>query len=587
MSVRRILVSSLLASSALGLQGCVTESSEGDLTLVEGGASTYSIVVSPSASAPERFAAQELQRYLSELSSVKLPITQQPAAGAIQVGIDAGSSLYESLRDLPEDSFLIQADAGNLYLGGIGLRGTLYAVYYFLEKYLDCGWIKPGDDVVPRKERIVIPGTLRDVQQPRFSHRNLLLYPFIADRNLRNVDWAAKNRLNWIHACLNSSNLWEEFDSRNTLVPEIEKRGLLLNYGGHTFQKWVSPERYFDEHPEFFSLIGNKRDSDQLCISNQNVAEVAARNIIAFLDQNPEVDMVDVWLSDVLEWCECKKCEEMEGEKRPSAFAIGRTQKGPLFSRSNSNIRFINQIADRVAKKHPDVLIQTLAYFMLIDAPTEVEPASNVMVGLAPINRQPSRDQIDRTGYWYPIYDARHEVNRSSLEEIEKWLQVMDPKRFFTYEYYSHYSTALKMIDRHTTGENLEQKLLDPSRRTFHVYSDAIAKDIWYYTQIGMEGIGAEEWDWNEINMYLYPRLTWEPWLSSTSLVEDYCKRAYGKAAGPMTLHWLILQEAREKYPSEKGRCLTLIDQAEKLAQDSEVRRRIQEVREIWSHIGL
>lgn len=558
----------------------------GDLVLVDGGESDYTIAVSASATAPERFAGEELQRYLSKISSVELAISERPGPVSIVVGLGPESPLNESLRDLPEDSFLIQADGRQLHLGGNSPRGTLYSVYYFLEKYLDCGWIRPGVDVVPKKDRIAVDGHLRELRQPHFSYRNLNLYPFIADRNLRNVDWATKNHLNWIHACVNSSNLWEELDSRNTLVPEIEKRGLLLNYGGHTFHKWVSPERYFDQHPEYFSLIDGKRDSRQLCISNQEVTRTAAENINTFLDTNPEVDMVDVWLSDTIQWCQCSDCNEMEGEARPSAFSVGRGFDQSLHSHSNSNMKFINQIAGRVAEKHPSVLVQSLAYFFLIDAPTEVKPAPNVMVGFAPINRQPSRDKIDRTGYWYPIYDPRHEVNRSRLEEIKKWLQIIDPKRFFTYEYYSHYSTALAMINRHSTAENLEQELIDPSRRTFHVYSDAISKDIWYYTQLGMEGIGTEEWDWNEINMYLYPRLAWEPGRSSTSLVEDYCRRAYGQAAGPMSLHWLILQEARERYPIEKERCLALLKQAETMTQDPDVLGRISQVREIWSHVS-
>jgi hypothetical protein len=330
-------------------------------------------------------------------------------------------------------------------------------------------------------------------------------------------------------------------------------------------------------------LIDGKRDSRQLCISNQEVVRVAAENINTFLDTNPEVDMVDVWLSDVIQWCQCRNCDEMEGEKRLSAFSVGSSSQQPLYSRSNSNIKFVNQIAAKVAAEHPSVLIQSLAYFFLIDAPNQVKPAPNVMVGFAPINRLPARGRRERAGYWYPIYDFSHEVNRSRLEEIEKWLHIMDSERFFTYEYYSNYNTALAMIDRHTKAENLEQKLIDQSRKTFYVCSDAISKDIWYYTQIGIKGIGSEEWDWNELNMYLYPRLIWEPGRSSASLVEEYCRRAYGKGAWPMILHWLTLQEAKENYAAQRERCLALIDRAEQLSGNPHVLRRLHVLRELWS----
>jgi hypothetical protein len=248
-------------------------------------------------------------------------------------------------------------------------------------------------------------------------------------------------------------------------------------------------------------------------------------------------------------------------------------------------MKFVNRIAQRVGEENPGVLIQTLAYNMLIDAPTKVKPAANVMVGFAPITRVPSPEKMERAGYWYPLYDPRHEINRVHLEQIEKWLQVLDPRRFFTYEYYSHWTSSLAMIGRDTTADDLEKKLMDPGLKRIHVYSDAMAKDIWYYTQIGMKGIGTEEWDWDEVNMYIYPRLTWEPDLAPTALVADYCTRAYGAAAAPMTRHWLILQEAKENYPFERVRCLALLEEAKKMTRDSSILRRIEELRGIWSRL--
>ena len=52
----------------------------------------------------------------------------------------------------------------------------------------------------------------------------------------------------------------------------------------------------------------------------------------------------------------------------------------------------------------------------------------------------------------------------------------------------------------------------------FHVFTDAMAKEIWYNIQIGMKNISSEEWDWNQVNMYAYPRLLWHPELSANSM---------------------------------------------------------------------
>src|SRR5207249_2558745 len=262
----------------------------------------------------------------------------------------------------------------------------------------------------------------------------LNLYPFIPARNLQNADWAAKNGLNWLHACTNGSKAWEEFDSRATLVPEMNKRALRLNYGGHTFKTWVAPREYFSDHPEYFSLIGGKRDPAQLCVSNPDVVRVAAENMTKFLDQNPEVEMLDIWLNDVTKWCECDACKRMEGAERASIF--GSRGKQVFVTRTNANIKFVNAIAREVAKRHPKILIQTLAYFMLIDAP-EIKPETNVMVGFTPIERCPPQSSAafkqEPAGYWYPLYSPGHSLNRNHLAELEKWLKLMGPERLFTY----------------------------------------------------------------------------------------------------------------------------------------------------------
>lgn len=100
-----------------------------------------------------------------------------------------------------------------------------------------------------------------------------------------------------------------------------------------------------------------------------------------------------------------------------------------------------------------------------------------------------------------------------------------------------------------------------------------------------MEGLGTEDWDWDEVNMYTFPRLLWRPELSSNALIADYCRRSYGKAALPMLRHWLTLQDAREKFRSFKDTALAHLRDAKAIPVSSSERRRIEAVEEIWSHI--
>ena len=49
-----------------------------NLRLVENGKSNYSIVIAPTASQSERHGAEELQKFLEEMSGARLPITAEP-----------------------------------------------------------------------------------------------------------------------------------------------------------------------------------------------------------------------------------------------------------------------------------------------------------------------------------------------------------------------------------------------------------------------------------------------------------------------------------------------------------------------------
>ena len=49
------------------------------------------------------------------------------------------------------DTYLIRIRSGEISLAGKLPRATLFSVYRFLEKYLGCGWVMPGDDFVPRR----------------------------------------------------------------------------------------------------------------------------------------------------------------------------------------------------------------------------------------------------------------------------------------------------------------------------------------------------------------------------------------------------------------------------------------------------
>jgi hypothetical protein len=104
-------------------------------TLAEKGRSNYRIVVPAAAIPSERYAAEELQRYLEKMSGAKLPIVTdvgQAASREILLGDNAHLGKLRANIDfakLGPDGFMLREDGNRLIIAGGKPRGTLNGVY--------------------------------------------------------------------------------------------------------------------------------------------------------------------------------------------------------------------------------------------------------------------------------------------------------------------------------------------------------------------------------------------------------------------------------------------------------------------------
>ena len=563
------------------IYGAASPALAAPLAIASQGRSDYVIVSNPQAPPPERFAAQELQKYIRLISGAELRISEDRSAPkAIWVGGVAGGS--DPLPGKGEDAYLIRIAADKISLTGNSPRATLYSVYRFLEKYLGCGWLTPGDDEVPRENEISLPDTAEDIEVPAFTYRAIALFPYdesqLNDR-LRGIalfpyallkatrdriDWAAKNRLNWVHPCLNEGGpeLWERLRSRQEIVPEIVKRGLGLQYGGHSYFAWVPPAKYFQDHPEYYSTIQDGKPQS-LNIANPEVADVMARNMDAFLNRNPEISIVTVWMNDRPAICTTPECLAMEG---PLHLSISQSPGAypPTISFSNAAVKFANQVARRLARTHPHVLVNHLAYNELIDAPAGLTLEPNLLVAFAPIQRAPFR-LGSAGGYFRPLQDPANRVNREYLTEIRKWLALS--KNFYVWDYFSLWWTL------GTNRPRWQFPMLETMSDDLRLYRH----------DLGMTRVSSEIADWHEENMYVYARLAWNPDSPWRAALEEFCRKSYGRSAQPMLQHWLTLESARENWFQHRQECESYLRRALEVAETPAVRQRIGRIAMLWS----
>lgn len=535
------------------------------LVLGHGGGDTV-IAVGASSEAPERFAAEELRRYAERVTGCHLPVVEGHAEScgfAVGWGALSEREVAVARRELAargEDGYLMRSLGPRIALVGNSPRATLYAVYHFLEKYLGCGWCVPGEDIVPQRSPVRLGAIADALGPPDFGLRQLILHPYgpqwMQVNTLRHVDWLAKNRLNWAHAAPNGPRVWEQSQSRELLVPEVERRGLYLQVGGHAFNLWVPPDRYAAEHPEFYALLedGTRRadgtHGTSLCLSNPGVIETVAANISAWLDANPEVHAVDLWHSDSFAYCHCPNCLPPGAPDEESA----------RLAYTTTYIRFVNEVARRVARRHPDVLINLLAYAMTTACPPGAEScADNVLVGLCLFPRPPQRTLK-------PIETSDLPRDVALRPQIPAWRRIC--KHYYIYEYYTW----------------------APEYRKWSALS-MMAEDLRYFLRLGADGVSSDQWgaDWYPLNMYAFARLAWDTGLDPDGILRDFCARYYAAAAEPMVAYWRALEEGlRESWETEAppdwrdDLRLGLIRDALELAGDDEdTRRRVRATAEL------
>jgi len=385
----------LLLAALLFSIGCGEAIKEAEATIAANGVAKAVIVVSDDASEPERHAAAELASLLQQITGAKFEIVPPPAAGRsrLLVGPKAAKLAVPdfSTDGLGADGIVIRTVGNDLVLAGGHPRGTLYAVYTFLEDHLGCRWWSSKVSTIPQKKTLKV-GNLNVRYVPPLEYRESFWFDAF------DGDWAVRNKCNG-----NS----ERLDA---------KRGGKHTYQGfvHTFFPLIRPQTYFKEHPEWFSEINGKRKYEraQLCLTNEEMRKELVKNLKARLRSNPAATIASVSQNDWHGYCQCSKCA-----------AIDKREGSP----AGSLLRFINAVAADIEEEFPNVAISTLAYQYTRKPPKLVKPRHNVIVRLCSIECSFSK----------PLSDER---NKKFRDDIVGWSKICN--RLYIWDYttdFRHY----------------------------------------------------------------------------------------------------------------------------------------------------
>lgn len=432
-----------------------------NIVLTEDETSRYRIVV-PSAATPDELKASHvLQDYLLQISGAALPIVPANThKSSYEIVLGQNERLDElktgiNLNALKEDGFVIKTDSMRLIIAGGNKKGTLYGVYTFLEEYLGCRMYSPKVKLIPNQKRIALD-KINNVQVPLIGFR---------DTHYR-VTWDA------------AYTEWHKLDH--------DENGGRPAWGMwvHTFNELVSPETYYQDHPEYFSMVNGKRIPTQLCLTNPDVLEITIQNLRRKIAQNPTALYWSVSQNDNKDYCTCAKCKVIDDSEG---------------SPSGSIINFVNQVAEQF----PDKMISTLAYEYGRHAPKTLRPRENVNIMLCSI--EAFRDK--------PITEDPKSAD--FVRDVEDWGKIAND--IIVWDYVIQFNNLISPFP------NLH--VLKPNIQFFAKHN------VNAMFEQGNREVGGE---FAELRAYLISKLLWNPELNVDTLVNDFLRGYYGSAAKPI-----------------------------------------------------
>ena len=443
----------------------------------------YTIVIPEKASPVEKYAAEELQGFLEQVTGVKLPVASD-AAPLPSKAILLGETRYSLAllgcgfdpKTLGSDGFRLAACPPYLVAYGSAKRGALYAAYEILETYAGCRWYASWHSVIPKKGSVCVPANLDDVQTPAFAMRQPYWYDINGHRDL-----AARLRVNGFNC------------TRGDV--DAKYGGDTFRFGGglgscHTFNALLPPSIYFDKHPEYFSLVKGKRRKDhtQLCLTNPDVLRIVTSNVLARIRKDPGAKFYGVSQNDWYNYCECEKCAAIDAEEE---------------SHAGTMVRFVNAIAEAVEKEFPDAVIETLAYQYTRKPPKKTRLRRNVVPCLCSIECDFTR----------PIPKSPYAEDKAFMKDICGWKTQTD--QLYLWDYVTEFQNfTLPFPNVYALKGNLQ------------FFRDNNVKEMFAEgAQIGRHA------EFAELKGWLLAKLMWNPELDVKPLIDDFFAGYYGKAA--------------------------------------------------------
>lgn len=403
------------------------------------------------------FAQEELRRYCLQMdpaSQVDIAILPMPKT--------MRDKLLEGKNEAQCDAFAADIVKGKGTLYAISPRSALLGVYQLL-RHAGCRFVRPGKDGEYIPSRSLADLEYRRQLCSRYFHRGITIEGAVSVQNVLDiVDWAPKVGYNsyfiqfrdgfqffdrWYshegNPLLGAEGYTREECKKDQqqIVQQIKKRSMMLHGVGHGWTSaavgidaggWyeVGDDSISNEQRAMLAELDGERKfytgkplNTQLCYSNINATDGMIREIVAYAQDNPQVDYLHIWLADDFNnFCECRTCKK--------------NMPADLY------VRMLNSLDEELSKRNLNTKIVFIAYYELLWAPVKekIHNESRFTLMFAPMFRSytesykgselpESLPEYNRNHVTYPRDNGLH------LRFLQEWKKVFSGD-CFSFEYH-------------------------------------------------------------------------------------------------------------------------------------------------------
>ena len=468
--------------------------------IADGGVSRAVVVVDDAAPVYEKHAAAELTNFLHQVTGATFVLTNTSASATNRLLVGPTAARLAdpgfTTNGLGPDGIVIRTVTNDLILAGGRPRGTLYAVFTFLEDDVGCRWWTSTESTIPSRPTLAAAETDR-TYVPVFEYRDVYWKDALGDPN---GDWGVRNKCNGTGYALDATR--------------GGKRSYCSGLGVHTFYTLIPPASYSGPHPEWFTWNGTSRVwadyRDQLCLSNEAMRKQLVTNLLARLAADPDASLASVSQNDCFYgygYCQCSNCAAIDAAEG---------------AQSGSILRFVNKVADDIRDAYPNVTLSTLAY-QYSQAPPALEvPRSNVTVRLCSMS----------CSFATPLDDPGNDRNSAFHNDLNGWAALAPHSEhgLYIWDYTANF--------RHYFVPHPNLRVLAPNVKFFAEHEVKGVFEQGAYTTYGTEMAALRAW--------MLAKLLWNPDVNGTNLIAEFTDGYFGPAGEPIRRYIDVIHDSVE-----------------------------------------